>query len=349
MSIFYTNLALIFMYWIISKLVKNKMNVNKILLKVIFFQLFLILALRDINTGTDTHRYIELYDTINVYSINELSKIYNKEFGFIILTKIIQFFTESKQIYIGIIAIITLLGPYKFIKNNSENIFLSIIIYISFEQYAFVFSGLRQAIAISIFLLGFDELRQNNIYKYIIYIIIASTFHKTVLITLLLIPLRNLKLSDMYFKFSILVIISSVLFKGPIISYIMKYLYSEYSNTQNSGGGYSILAVIFILVWLGYIYGRRYFYQNKANIIFYTMLMLSLIFQIYASIEGNINRIVSYFNMSIIIYIPLFINFFKDRKFKVLLTYIVVVIFITRYMLSMNSSALLNSYNFFWR
>ena len=57
--------------------------------------------------------------------------------------------------------------------------FLSLALYICFGFYSFIFSGLRQAIALAITYISYDFIKKRQLWKFTLTILVASTFHKS--------------------------------------------------------------------------------------------------------------------------------------------------------------------------
>ena len=168
------------------------------------------------------------------------------------------------------------------------------------------------------------------------------------MITLLLILIKDINIPQKLIIY-IYILSISYIFKGLIVGLITNYLYSDYANSSNVGGGYSILVLFLLLLSFGYIYGKKYFSENKNSGLFYNMIGIALILQVYASVEGNINRLVMYFSTFLVIYIPMILYFFKNKKLRVLLSYITIIILISKYLIGINNSALVKSYSLFWK
>src|SRR5690625_582052 len=148
MNIYIINLISIFFYSFFYNLLKNKSydkkKVKKIFVLLFTGQLFLILALRDTSIGTDVSSYITQFHYISNSSLPEVLSL-RYEVGYKFLVKFITLFTENHQVFLSIVSVLSIFPIGRFIYKHSKMPFLSFAIYISFNFYAFVFSGLRQA------------------------------------------------------------------------------------------------------------------------------------------------------------------------------------------------------------
>lgn len=225
-------LLIIVTYIIIQKIVKLK-NKEKIFLTIAFIEMLLFLGLRDITIGTDLKNYIPYFNFFKNTTWNGIFLL-DLERGYIILNKIISLF-GGENFFLFIVAIICLAGVYISIKQYSQNYFFSIFIYITMQFYIFLFSGLRQAIAFSIIWISLKYVIERKLFKFILFVLIASTFHKSAIICLPIYFIATKKITLKYFMFFMWTLIVAFVFKGEIVNLITRYVYSNYDLTKFSG------------------------------------------------------------------------------------------------------------------
>ena len=96
------------------------------------------------------------------------------ELGYKVLNKVVSFFSTNNQLFLTIVAILSIAPVGRFIYKNSRMPFLSFIIYIAFNYYSFVFSGLRQAIAYGIIFISYDYIKNRKLAKFLICVSLAE-------------------------------------------------------------------------------------------------------------------------------------------------------------------------------
>ena len=328
-----------FMFLVFKIDVKN----NKKYLMTIFIILTLFLGIRGENVGLDMGNYNEFFVSTLNNNWNHLFLYYNFEIGFKIYTKLITLFTDNFRIYIFITALISITGIYYYIKENSKNYFSSIFIFVTFNYYIYLFCTLRQAMAVSILLLAYNFLKKNNNIKFLLLVILATFFHKTAIVFLVLFLAKkipyNIKLITIYIVSCLLLFI----FKVPLINFFTNLLYSQYIDYGDmSGSGYTMIIFLFaIVIAICYIFRFKGKENNKMLIY---MLLLSIPFQILSTEQGLVARIVLYFTHSLIILLPNFIeqfNIFHRNKVKCLY-YISLALF---FIMEVSKNAMYVSYN----
>ena len=174
--------------------------------------------------GYDTKQYVIAFGKAAELSINTFSNL-RYEYGFTFLCWILNKITSNWQILLIVSSLFINYSVLKFIKNNSSNPLLSVLMYILMNFYFFYTSAMRQAIAIGIMLLGYEKLKKNEIWKFLIFVLIATLFHESAFLALLLIPMRKMKYNR-YFIFSII----GVYIIGFILGKDLFLFLSRFSN-----------------------------------------------------------------------------------------------------------------------
>ncbi|MCW6677783.1 EpsG family protein [Anaerococcus sp. NML200574] len=286
---------------------KGRSNIKYAIFIGIFFML--ICGLRADSVGNDTIKYVELYKDIN-YSASNI--FFNRfEPGFIYLNKALGKLSINPQIIIIMSSIIIWTGIIIFISNNSKNPAMSYFFIVTFGYMAFFMSGIRESIAISICLIGFEYVKEKRKILFFLSILLASTFHISAFVFLIAYPVFNLKL-NVYVK--LLMIIVSIIFMKQfdiIMLYAIEHIpkYASYLTTEYNDGIIRIATVINLLIisiiyiassyYYRYQFGNENIYSGYLNLIFIgiPLLIVSLSFNL-------LDRFSNYFNIFIIIVIP---------------------------------------------
>lgn len=179
----------------LEKKSKNYGNVYRALIKadftcwalisILFISLILFSGLR--TTYNDTFVYIETFQVVDgdMLSIDMLLNPYGGfEFLMYFIKKYVsidyRFFLLTTSIIINVIYL-------WFISKHSKKFSISIICYFIFGDYLFTMAGVKQALAMSLSLIGIDALIRDKKSVFILFIIIASLFHPYI-VCLLVIP-----------------------------------------------------------------------------------------------------------------------------------------------------------------
>ena len=132
------------------------------------------------NVGTD---YVVTYYT-GFYRILEGNKFDKFEYGYYLLCKLIQLFTKNVFWVFAITAIIFVGFTYKAIYELSDNIVISIIMLLLTRNFFISMNVVRQFIAISILTYAIKYIIKKDLKKYIIFILLAMSFHASSIIFL---------------------------------------------------------------------------------------------------------------------------------------------------------------------
>lgn len=143
----------------------------------------LILGFRDDQIGEDTHTYVDYY---NSFRLNIISGYMEK--GWNLIAAICKIFQLSAFGFNFVVAILTLIPYYKIaIRYNDKRMNGYVLFFLySLGFYLLMFNGMRQFLAMSFLLIGFDKLQNGHRLQFIVITVLASFIH---LISLCVIPL----------------------------------------------------------------------------------------------------------------------------------------------------------------
>lgn len=352
----YILLALIIFYLSQSD-VNNKRNT-----KIAFLLLLLLAILRNENVGTDLHNYISAF---NDNGIEET----NFEFGYIYFTEFLKIISLNNQFFILATSIITLIPIYWIcvkLQNTVKGAYI-FLIYLLFDFYLFSFSGIRQSIAISFFLISIYYLSINDYKKCISLYIVAISFHISVIFYIPIILFTyffnfNKRICLFLLTCSIMFSLLGISFLSYIINNIdlsslnllKKY---EVYNTTMKGDEFNFYGLIFFLLPQTLIAYLLLLIQPKkiSNLyfkIFFASICLMNIFATYPLIL----RIFKYGSAAIIISIPMIVN--QRTKIKGLkVAWVIIILLTTIYVKTLfdrNNFGIINKspssvpYKFYW-
>lgn len=337
-------ILIIFTYIFIEKVLNIK-NRENVFLIVAFIEMLLFLGLRDITIGTDLKNYIPYFNIIKQAKWNNLF-ILKLEKGYILLNKIISIF-GNENFFLFVVAIITLSGVYFSIKRFSKNYFFSVFIFITFQFYIFQFSGLRQAIAFSIVLMSLKYIQERKLFKFIITIIIASTFHKTAIIFIPAYWITKNKITIKSIAIFLVTFILLYIVKGQILMLITKYIYSTY-DVSKTAGGYIMLVLLFgIFIFFTLIRNKNAEF-DKNNDIWFNMLMIAILIQSLASVQGNIARLTMYYSYSLLFLIPNVVHNIEKSNQRVLIKTIIYILLLCFFITNIQIDTLYIPYKTFF-
>lgn len=276
-------------------------NKKKYLLILLYFVFFFIGALRDLEVGTDTANYYDIYKIINndPYGIEYILGFVEPGWVFINYACGILFDDYRAVIYIGIFLAIT---PF-FIRiwKSSENPFLCIFYYLTLYFYYNAFNITRQMIAISIILFVLDYLEKNKIKHFVIGVICAMTFHYSAIFCLSFIwIIRKVKVSISNASIILcityilgLYIIPQIMPLIPIVGHYSAY----FMDAESSGSITRILLNVFFIFILASCNNKKV--QSYLSLFFIGIVIYNLF-----AFSTSMGRIALYFTCTQLFLLP---------------------------------------------
>lgn len=311
----------------IIKMLPIKKDKNKIFINIGFIILLTILVLRE--PYSDMVKYVDVFKKMNFNTFPQLLKL-RWEKLYLLLNLIISIFTNSERVFIIIISILGLIGPYFFIKRYSKNYIFSLIFFVILGLYHYNFYIIRQALAISILLLGIKYIEEKSLWKFLLIVVLASCFHISSIIFVITYPMCNIKINIRGIILYIITAITLFFTSGSLLSLVYKLSfydsYAQRSSATDGKGRLLLLVLIFIsMTVLNYIKNKEELKNTKffakrnkcdTNSLFLNMFMIGIVFQLFAIQQSVIVRLANVFVLSAIILIPNTISEIENRKLK---------------------------------
>ena len=315
LSLILINVAL----WIALSLIPRFKYRDKVFIVLSFVSLWIFLSIREPYSDMIgyTH-YFQSIDTSNFGAVLE-----NRwEVLFKVLLFGIRLITDDPQAMLSIVAFITLMGPFLFFKRYSRNYLLSIVMFIALGSFYMEFYIVRQAIALSVFLIVFHFISEKKLLKYCLGIIIAALFHKTALILLIMYPLVNVPPSK-YKNIAIAVIsILVIIFSTQITGALMSDFYSEYIDKVTFGNGVSLF-LLYVFMYIVYALVRRKLKTTEEDAVIKAS-WLSIFLQFFAIQNNAFCRLANYTRDSFCVLIPNSIQKLRSKD-RMLFSIIIVI------------------------
>ena len=308
----------------------NKSKTKKFIYIVLSCILLSLLAgLRNYSIGIDTQQYFSNYYVIGfLNNISEISSL-RYEYGFSALCYVLNKISSNPQLLIFVTSIFINISVCTFIYKNSDNIVLSIILYILFNFFFSYMNIMRQAIAIAIVLFGFEFLKEKKYIKYIIVVLLASFFHASALLAILMIFLKFVKFDKTTIFTTILVMLIFFVIGRDLFIFLCnfsprlyEYIGGNYDVSNYFGALFNFLIYIYFFIF-GMLLLKNYntdFYKNKEDInnIYIGIISIACIFSALIMKVSIFNRFLPYFSIFMVIWIPNCITKVKSSKLRLL-------------------------------
>ncbi|BAS67698.1 MAG: EpsG family protein [Gammaproteobacteria bacterium] len=278
---------------------------------ILFFSVFIFSAFR-FDVGYDYENYYRIILDLTSVSYTQFESIprYAAEFsnysGF---TQLFFIFTSYVIVY----------SVHYILKNYSKDYFLSLLIFISIPYfYLMSFSVIRQYCAVAIVFYGIKYIFQRNFFLYVVTVILASMFHYSAIITIVIYFLNRINLS----RFTSIVLVVTSFFVTPILFYVMTQIprYAVYAS-YNSGAGVG-MQLFLLLMSVVFIFFCNSFKTIESRFYYNVFIVGVCTYNAFIFVGDVAARISYYFIIYLILLIPELQYRFKKKQF-----YFVVILF----------------------
>lgn len=315
MNIFQWSLIVISVLALINYISPTRKN-NKIFVSIVTVILLGISGFRDTTVGLDLRVYFRQF--MDISTMDSLPEILasQKNFGYVMFNwGFIQVFGTNFELFLFIIAAISSLSLGFIIYSYSPAPYISFLLYLSLGFYDFTFSGLKQTLALAFVMLSYKYIYETKQIKFILMVVLGSTFHLSAFIFLPVYYIAHKKWSATYASFMFLIYLFVLIFRGQIVEF-MAEMYKETTVVYTADGfmGGKAIAILVLLI-IGVILNRQHAFIDAAK---YTTLLnimlLAFSVQTLSIYSHNFTRLNFFYFQFAILYIPVLIENFSVKS-----------------------------------
>ncbi len=315
---------------------------------IIFICIILILqsALRHVAVGADTYAYYLKFEEIKLTSWQEIWENFRsvyvlgegKDAGYPLIQKVFQFFSGEYRIFLFFVAVIFFSSLGYFIYTQTKyisDVFVAIAIYEVLFYSFFSITGLRQTLATAFTFWGLHFIRQRKLWQYTLLIICAAFIHKSVLLFYPFYFIARLNRPRQLLAASFVIFPVMFVF-GRSVAGIMA-LFSAQDNYMgyalsdaNPTGAVDFSIFLLGCGILGWIALRNAKQRDSDMPIIYNAISIAIIFTPLTWIDSSLMRIVQYFSIFILVFLPYVINnLFRDYQTRIVAIVVLMVLFVS--------------------
>ena len=293
-----------------------------------FVLLFIISAFRGDFTS-DYNGYLGLFKHYNLFSFREIFQYkFGQEIGYVILNRIIGLFTND-GIYIFIAtSLIILFLFFREFRKESAIIWLSVLIFTTIGPFYTSFNIARQILSVAIIFAASRYLYKRNLIKYMIFVFLATLFHKTAIIMGLFYFVLNLRLSIKRVVFIAIGFMLSTFFIENMVTLGRKYFYTYYTATSYGMTGYNYKNVIAPILFLIFtlLHFKRLDLNDIKTKIWANAVIYYSIFSLFGLNVHILQRFSVFFMPYLCLMIPKIVVSVRNKNLKAI--YILTAIFL---------------------
>ncbi len=294
---------------------------NRICLCGIFVMLFAVSACR-YQVGNDYNRYEEYF--YNIW----YGYIVPTEGGFNVTVKAMEYLfgKDAYLLFFAVFSFVTVFLMLKAIYALGQNFVFSFFLFMAFGYYFQSLNTVRYYIALAAAMYAVTFLHRKEYAKFVLVVLLAATFHKSVLIVIPVYLLANCRWK-LWQTVALSVLAASGFFFDDIYLKIILYLYPTYRDTMYLEGGTSHINILRCLLVLAFClcFWKERWKENKQMLFYFRLNVAALMLYVCGSFVPEVSRIGTYLTVMQVFLLPGVVGSICDPKKKKLATVAITV------------------------
>lgn len=338
---------------------------NRISLGLFFTLLLALLALRAPTIGRDLSNYQIYFNEAVRFGWSSVKDSVPEPL-FMALNVLVAAFTDNFQIFLAVVAVLTVVPIAISYLRNAKDAVLTILLFLNLSVFIILFSTLRQAMTMALGLIAYEFTKRKQWYFFLPIVVLAFFIHKSALALLLLYPLYHIRISRRWMIGIVPAYMLLFAFRRQIFSLCLRLIddyYGRYTVIEDTGAYMMLLLLVLLSVFVFSIPDEARIDRETAAL--RNILLLTVMIQMFASLHPLAMRINYYYLVFVPILIPRLIVcrpqtnravrgkrilFLSRRKLALLAKYVMIVFFLVYFFISAPRQNLLDTfpYRFFW-
>ena len=261
--------------------------------------------------------YVPLYFQLFRGDVSVWNSVH--EPGFVLLEKALQLISSNYQILFVVTSALICGLLFFFYWKNTYDLSLAIILFVLLGQYYSSMNFIRQTLAAVIALFAIPFLCRRKVWRYLLLILLASTFHASALILIPFYWINRIPVN----KYSLPIYggigIVLFLFCRPIVDWVTQFWYQDYHQSNPEVlAGFPVFftlsaAAAFVLLFIG---GRQLRSLNKDYYIYINYAFFTLLFVLLGTRIAILDRFSVYFEMAVPVGLSLLFHSLNRGRLK---------------------------------
>lgn len=326
MNIYIGVLLVISLYAFFLKYSITSFEKYKILL--LFFSclvLWIVAAFRNESVGADHLNYRETFLWVlhipweELSDIGVLSGFIKMEYGYLVFNKLLTYISKNTQIITIVSSAFIIVGFGRYIYRYSKIPWLSIFLLICMGYYTQSLNVIRQYMAIVIVLNSIKYIEERRFWRFLMVVVIASFFHKTACFFLPVYPIARLKLDRKFLFWAV----AGMIFLSTLGNFVLMKLaelggFAGYIIKNVQGEGKGMLIFLALIVVGAFLIQKKTEREEPVMDLFYHIVFMALIFQVLGLQFNMLGRLLLYYSINIIIFIPNVLATIKSKDVRLM-------------------------------
>lgn len=307
--------------------IKHKNNNLYVFICVI---LLIIAGFRGETVGGDLKRYIpEFYGVASLSDLLMIITSGSHEPGYRLFIKFLSWISSSERCFLIGTSLVSLMGPFFLFYKYSKNSNVSLLLYFAMGFYTNTFNNVRQTMAMSVAFGSLYFLMNKQFLKYLIGILVATSFHYSAIVMLFFYPFTLKPVNFKKLLFYTIAGLSLAIASGfSIFKYVVELFFMKYDPESimedSTGAGYGLFvfySILFLLITIFYFKKKKVINSEQQNMLsmFVIFQMFAMIIQLTSPIFHSMVRMTYYFFIPIItLAVPYIYSLIKNRSLKIM-------------------------------
>ena len=253
--------------------------------------LFVVSACR-YAVGYDYILYANWFNSLRLMSDNELMQ-WSREKGFALPAKILADAGLEYEVMFALIAFVTAAGVMLIIHRHSSVPWVSVTAFLMSGLYFNSMNFMRQFIAALFVAFAFKYVARKQFFRYLAFVLLASTFHLSALVLIPCYLIFKLKLNVPLLVIMLTGTMTAYIFVTPVMNFVTGYIYTAYdpmTNVEAMNGLSPVYTIAFALFFaLAFILRKMLIARNRHT----NTLLISMYIAVFFCFLGTAHGILA--------------------------------------------------------
>lgn len=204
---------------------------------------FLLIGLRHYSLGNDTYTYLHNFTVLIDTPWDKVTEASEMEPGYLIFVKLLTYITHEPLVYQLICASIYYLAVFTFCNQLERSPFLTLFFFVTLGVYTFMFTGVRQCLAMSVCLFAFFFIRKRKPLFFLLLVALAYAFHHSAALFVVAYFIYRRRINIPYISVYAILGVLAVVYLGPIQAFLNNLLDYDYDVEYTGNGEVFFLAL----------------------------------------------------------------------------------------------------------
>ena len=280
--------------------------------------LLIIFIAQNFSVSIDIAEYMRQYAIIPTLTFGQMLT-HKFEIGYVLLCRLLEMTFESDRVLLLAMGVLILLPFGRFYDRESSQPMVALMAFVALGMYMHAIIFWRQLAAMAILTFSIPYIRQRKLLPFLLILLAAMSFHKTAVVFLWIYLIYNIPIGKWLLIGCAGLAAVLGFFGNAIIDLGIALLYPKYALFPRlSIGGYTLLALLWVVTLLSYWVFRQRMDDPRVRIPF-LMILTAATIQPVCFAFYNWLRIVLYFRVALAaITAELFVELFQNKENVVL-------------------------------